>query len=118
MEAILNLVPAQAYNHDLEITFHSNTIGLLSVGGFYKEVDHFVYSTSYQVYSKSVYDKFGITGLDSLNSFEGYLTSTDAGAFFNTFVNSNYKAFVRGLRHIFKRSSVLAFSVRRDCARG
>ena len=114
-----NLVPAQAYNHDLEITFHSNTIGLLSVGGFYKEVDHFVYSTSYQVYSKSVYDKFGITGLDSLNSFEGYLTSTDAGAFFNTFVNSNYKAFVRGLETDFQtRFWLFAFSVRRDRARG
>jgi len=97
-----NLVPAQAYNHDLEITLHSNTIGLLSVGGFYKEVDHFTYSTAYQVYSKSVYDKFGITGLDSLNSFEGYLASTDAGAVFNTFINSPYKAFVRGIETDFQ----------------
>ncbi len=97
-----NLIPAQAYNHDLVITLHSNTIGLLSVGGFYKEIDHFVYSTQYPVYSKSVYDKFGITGLDSLNSFQGFLTSVDGGATFNTFINSPYKAFVRGIETDFQ----------------
>ena len=95
-----NLVPAQATNHDLLITFHGNDLGLLSFGGFYKEISQFTYSTSYQIYSKSVYDKFGITGLDSLNSFG--LTTADAGATLNTFVNSRSKAYVRGIEADFQ----------------
>ncbi len=94
------LVPAQATNHDFFLTFHSNDLGLLSVGGFYKEISQFTYATTYQVYSKSVYDKFGITGLDSLNSFG--LTSTNAGARLNTFINSRYKAYVRGIEADFQ----------------
>ncbi len=97
-----NLKPAQAYNQDVELTFHSNDLGLLSIGGFYKEVADFAYSTSYQLYSKSVYDKFGLTGLDSLNSFAPFLTPADAGATLNTFINSRYKAYVRGIEADFE----------------
>lgn len=96
------LKPAQAYNQDLLLTLHSNSIGLLSFGGFYKEIDNFTYATAYQIYSKSVYDKFGITGLDSLNSFAPFLTTADAGATLNTFINSRYKAYVRGLEADFE----------------
>jgi TonB-dependent receptor len=97
-----DLKPAQAYNHDLLLTLHSNSIGLLSVGGFYKEVKNFAYSTSYKLYSKSVYDRFGITGLDSLNSFAPFLTPADAGATLNTYINSRYKAYVKGIETDFE----------------
>ena len=100
------LKPAQAYNHDLELTFHSNDLGLLSIGGFYKEIKNFAYAAEYQLYSKSVYDKFGITGLDSLNSFmlggSPALTSADAGATLNTFINSRYIAYIRGIETDFE----------------
>ncbi len=96
------LLPGQAYNHDLSLTLHSNELGLLSIGGFYKEVNHFTYATSYHIHSKSVYDRFGITGLDSLRSFAPFLTSADDDATLNTFINSPYKAYVKGLEGDFQ----------------
>ena len=96
------LKPGQAYNHDLSLTLHSNELGLLSIGGFYKEVNHFTYSTSYHIHSKSVYDRFGITGLDSLRSFAPFLTSADDDATLNTFINSPYKAYVKGIEGDFQ----------------
>jgi TonB-dependent receptor len=96
------LVPAQAYNHDILLTLHSNTIGLFSIGGFYKEIKHFTYATSYHLHSKAVYDRFGIEGLDSLNSFAPFLTSADDDATLNTFINSRYLAYVRGIEADFQ----------------
>lgn len=43
------LKPAQAFNHDLNFTFHSNKLGLLTVGAFYKTVEDFVYSARYTI---------------------------------------------------------------------
>ncbi len=97
-----SLKPAQAYNQDLELTFHSNDLGLLSIGGFYKEITNFAYAASYQLYSKTVYDQLGLTGLDSLNSFAPYLTPADAGATLHTFINSRYKAYVKGIEADFE----------------
>jgi TonB-dependent receptor len=97
-----HLVPAQAYNHDILLTLHSNTIGLFSIGGFYKEIKHFTYATSYHLHSKAVYDRFGIEGLDSLNSFAPFLTSADDDATLNTFINSRYLAYVRGIEADFQ----------------
>ena len=42
-----DLDPAKSLNHDLNITFHNNEIGLLTIGGFYKTIEKFVYSTNY-----------------------------------------------------------------------
>ena len=89
-----SLVPAQVYNNDLLFTFHSNELGLLSVGGFYKEIDHFTYATSYHLHSKAFYDAHGVTGLDSLNSFAPFGVADDD--ILNTFINSPYKAYVEG----------------------
>jgi TonB-dependent receptor len=91
------LQPAQSDNHDLYLTFHTNELGLFSVGGFYKQIKHFTYATSYHLHSKAVYDKFGITGLDSVKSFAPFLTSADDDAQFNTFINSPFNAYVRGI---------------------
>jgi TonB-dependent receptor len=91
------LKPAQADNHDLFLTFHSNKLGLLSIGGFYKEISNFSFATSYKLHSKAVYDKFGVTGLDSVNSFAPFLSSSDDGATLNTVLNSHSKAYVKGI---------------------
>ncbi|HVN48189.1 MAG TPA: TonB-dependent receptor [Bacteroidota bacterium] len=92
-----NLVPAQAYNHDVLLSLHSNDLGLLTIGGFYKEIKNFTYATSYHLHSQAVYNKFGITGLDSVTSFPELSPVTDDDAVLNTFVNSQYIAYVKGL---------------------
>jgi TonB-dependent receptor len=95
-----DLKPAQAYNHDVQLTIHSNELGLLSVGGFYKEINHFTFSTSYKIHSKAFYDAHRVTGLDSLNSFAPLQPHDDANLF--TFVNSPYKAYIRGIEMDFQ----------------
>lgn len=92
-----NLKPAQAYNHDLLLTIHSNTIGLLSIGGFYKEINHFTFSTSYKLHANL---PPGVTGLDTLARFSPIQPHDDATLF--TFVNSPYKAYVRGVEADFE----------------
>ena len=92
-----HLKPAQADNHDLLLTLHTNELGLLSIGGFYKEISNFTFAASYKLRSKAVYDKFGVTGLDSVRSFAPFLTSADDGVRMNTFLNSHNKAYVKGI---------------------
>jgi TonB-dependent receptor len=89
------LVPAEATNHDVFITFHNNELGLFSLGGFYKEITNFTYYTQYKLHPVAT------PGLDSVGSYvvhtgSGVVSPKD-GATLNTFVNSPYKAFVRGL---------------------
>jgi TonB-dependent receptor len=89
------LKPAEATNHDVFITLHSNELGLLSVGGFYKEITNFTYYTQYKLHPVAT------PGLDSIGSYvvhtgSGVVSPKD-GALLNTYVNSPYKAFVRGV---------------------
>ncbi len=96
------LKPAQAYNHDVLLTLHSNELGLLSVGGFYKEINHFTYSASYPLYNQKFYDAQGVTGLPfSLDSFAPFLSAADKspnnGTTVSTYINSPYAAYVRGI---------------------
>ncbi len=58
------LVPAKAFNHDVNLTFHSNKLGLFTVGAFYKSIEDFVYSTSYQL------DLAEDAGIDSLARYQ------------------------------------------------
>ncbi|WP_185957146.1 TonB-dependent receptor [Gracilimonas mengyeensis] len=44
-----DLKPAKSENHDINLTFHANKIGLLSVGAFQKSIENFVYTASYQI---------------------------------------------------------------------
>ena len=88
------LKPAEATNHDIFLTFHNNELGLLSLGGFYKEVTNFTYFTQYKLHASAP------PGLDSIGSYvvhtgSGVVSPKD-GATLNTYVNSPYKAFVRG----------------------
>lgn len=92
-----NLKPAQAYNHDILLTIHNNEIGLLSVGGFYKEISHFTYATSYPLFKTL---PAGVTGVDTLARFDPI--EPHANATENTFINSPYKAYIRGIEGDFE----------------
>lgn len=88
------LKPAEATNHDVFLTFHSNELGLLSVGGFYKEVKSFTYYTQYTLHPSAP------PGLDSIRSYSvrtgsGTVNPKD-GAQLYTYTNSPYKAYLRG----------------------
>jgi len=90
------LVPAHAYNHDVFVTLHSNELGLLSIGGFYKEVRDFTYYTQYTLHNTPP------AGLDSIGSYvvhtgNGTVISPKDGAQLYTYINSPYSAFLRGV---------------------
>jgi TonB-dependent receptor len=93
------LKPAEALNHDVFITYHSNELGLLSLGGFYKEITNFTFFIQYNLHPTAA------PGLDSLSYYAvrsasggtvNYITPKD-GAQISTYVNSLYPAYVRGL---------------------
>jgi hypothetical protein len=80
------LVPAEATNHDVFITLYSNELGLLSLGGFYKEVKNFTYYTQYALHNSPP------PGLDSVLSYSvrtgsGTINPKD-GAQLYTYTNS------------------------------
>ncbi|MBN2354616.1 carboxypeptidase-like regulatory domain-containing protein [candidate division KSB1 bacterium] len=87
-----DLVPAHAFNHDFNITFHGNKLGLFSLGAFYKTIKDFTYYTTYKLhktavseYVKTIYD-FDIMGI-----------KPEDGATLYTYLNSPYPAYVKGL---------------------
>ncbi len=95
------LRPAHAYNHDLELTIHSNSLGLLSIGGFYKEIKDFTYPTSYHLYSPGP----GVVippGLDSLGTFNSLNSPPTPGTTVYTYVNNRYIAYVKGIETDFQ----------------
>jgi len=58
------LKPAKAFNHDLNLTFHSNELGLLTIGGFYKTIENFVYNAQYRL------DAAQGAGIDALSRYQ------------------------------------------------
>ena len=58
-----DLEPAKAFNHDLSFTFHNNEIGLLTIGGYYKTIENFVYSASYGLLAAQS------AGMDSISHY-------------------------------------------------
>jgi TonB-dependent receptor len=58
------LKPAKAFNQDLNLTFYSNKLGLLTIGGFYKKIDNFVYTANYQL------DAADLAGIDTLSHYQ------------------------------------------------
>ncbi|MEJ2627309.1 MAG: TonB-dependent receptor, partial [bacterium] len=59
-----DLTPAQAFNHDLNLSFHTNKLGLFTVGVFYKTIEDFVYTANYQL------DLAEGAGIDSLPRYQ------------------------------------------------
>jgi TonB-dependent receptor len=94
------LQPAHAYNHDLQFTLHDDAIGLISVGGFYKTVSQFTYYTTYKLHPSFVAPTTYYIippGLDSLGAYKIGGTGPNNGANLNTYINSPYDAYVKGL---------------------
>ncbi|MFZ6031902.1 MAG: carboxypeptidase-like regulatory domain-containing protein [Melioribacter sp.] len=104
------LKPAQAFNHDLSFTFHTNEIGLLSIGAFYKTIENFVYNASYQL------DAAEGAGIDSLPRYQivrdGALvvtpvvnpTTGKSNAMVYRPLNNPYDATVKGLEFDFQHN--------------
>jgi TonB-dependent receptor len=88
-----NLKTAQAYNHDAVITLHSNDLGLLSIGGFYKEVKNFTYSTQYKLQA----DSLRLPGDRSISDFSSLGSPPNASANLYTYVNGRWIAYVKGV---------------------
>lgn len=59
-----DLLPAKSYNHDLNFTFHANKLGLLTIGGFYKTIENFVYTASYKL------DAAMRAGIDDVSNYQ------------------------------------------------
>ncbi len=86
-----NLTPARAYNQNAEIDFHSNSLGFLSISGFYKTIAHFTYATNYQLFPSLPPN---LSGLDTVGTFKQPPASSSMIVY--TFTNSPYKAYVSG----------------------
>ncbi|MFZ0454012.1 MAG: TonB-dependent receptor [Ignavibacteriaceae bacterium] len=86
-----DLRPAQAYNHDLIFTFHNNELGLFSVGGFYKEIKNFTYSTQYPLFDTAP------EGIHTTKDFEIEGVFPNRGATLFTYINSPFIAYIRGV---------------------
>jgi TonB-dependent receptor len=86
-----DLVPAEAFNHDLILSFHNNELGLLTIGGFYKTISNFSYYTAFNLHQtapagvKTIYDY-------AINS---NIPAENARVY--TYVNSQYDAIVKGI---------------------
>lgn len=100
------LKPAKAFNHDVNVTFFSNKLGLLTIGGFYKTIENFVYTANYQL------DAADLAGLDTLSHYQivrngalvvtPVLTSGRSNASVFRPLNNPFDATVKGLEFDFQ----------------
>jgi TonB-dependent receptor len=88
-----NLRPASSLNHDFMLTLHNNTIGLFSIGAFYKTVSNFSYWIQYPLYPYST-----APGYDTLAQVPG----ASSGTPLSTYYNNPYKAFLKGIEGDFE----------------
>lgn len=103
-----DLKPAKAFNHDVNITFYSNKLGLLTIGGFYKTIENFVYNASYQL------DAADLAGIDTLSHYQivrggalvvtPVLTNGRSNATVFRPLNNPYEATVKGLEIDFQHN--------------
>ncbi|HTY39445.1 MAG TPA: TonB-dependent receptor [Bacteroidota bacterium] len=83
------LVPSRSTNYDAYLSFYDNSIGLLTVGGFLKQIDNLIYSWS-----------FYVSGASALPYYPPSLVSgaTPQGVYnVTTFVNNPYQVKDYGL---------------------
>ncbi len=77
------LVPSRSTNYDAYLSFYDNSIGLFTIGGFYKQIDNLIYSWS-----------FYVSGAAALQYYPPSLTgtSTPQGVYnVATYVNNPYR---------------------------
>jgi len=86
-----NLKTAHAYNYDAYLTFHSNELGLFSIGGFYKEVKDFSYATQFPLFDVAP------PGIATTFDFNIGGTRPVKGATLFTYMNNPNISYVRGV---------------------
>jgi hypothetical protein len=90
-----SLVPAKSFNHDLIVSCYTGEIGLLSVGGFYKTIDDFVWAPYYPltVPNPITPDTTALQGgWRPVLDFPG----ANSGAYVSDYVNNIYPAYLAG----------------------
>jgi TonB-dependent receptor len=92
-----DLIPAHAYNHDLNLTFHGNKLGLFSVGAFYKTIRDFTYYTTYILHKTAV-----SKGVKTIYDIDIMGIHPEDGATLYSYINSPYAARVKGLEFDFQ----------------
>jgi TonB-dependent receptor len=95
------LKPSIAQNIDLGASLFSNTIGLFSVNGFYKQIDNLTYNIQGYNASKMAYF-YGtpsdiLNRLPQFNYFDAAFLQNNPGATMTLPINNPEKAFVRGV---------------------
>jgi len=90
-----DLKPALSFNHDVMISYHSNWVGLVTIGGFYKIIKDLPYFTSYQLLPYHT-----APGYDTLAQFSDM--HAISGAVLNTWENDPYRAFLKGIESDFQ----------------
>jgi TonB-dependent receptor len=86
-----DLKPAEAFNHDVIVSFHGNKLGLLSIGAFRKRVKDFTYFTQYVLNQATK-----AAGLDSVERFQTPALDPNLEFTLNTYINSEHDATVKG----------------------
>lgn len=82
-----NLKPSISQNFDLTLSFYNNTVGLFTVGGFYKEIEDYYYVRNFQV--------IDVAEDNAVHGYKGI--SVPKGQYVNLWYNSPETAIVKGL---------------------
>ncbi len=90
-----NLKPTVSTNYDASLYFYSNTIGLFSITGFYKELKDISYRT--QIYYKNL-KNYNVWFPDS-SVFQslGIMDLPEPGEKVTVYINDPYKGYLKGL---------------------
>ena len=94
-----SLTPARAYNQDVDLTFHANKLGLLSIGAYYKKIEGFTFNATYLLNNGTQQ-----AGFDSLSNYQvvqngNVVVSPDPSKkiFIHRPINNSHPATIKGL---------------------
>lgn len=77
-----DIIPSRSHNYDAYISFYENTVGLFTIGGFYKQIDNLIYPWSFSVSNTGVLKYYPAR----------FITSPITGNYqINTYVNDPFK---------------------------
>jgi len=82
------LVPSRSSNYDINFSFDNNTIGLFTIGGYYKKINNMIFSNS-----------FTVAGTNALPFYPPGLASTPSNGTYTiyTYINDPNPATVYGI---------------------
>lgn len=76
------LAPSRSTNYDIYFSFYNNTIGLLTIGGYLKQIDDLIYPWTFHISGKDVQNYFP----------QRYTAPSNANYYVNTFINDHNRA--------------------------